>query len=174
MLQEVIEILKYLLPQIIVFLTAYFLISKFVENELKIRRTEYRNSQQNLVTPIKLQAYERLTLFLERISPNSLIPRVQEPKLTAKQMQSLLLSSIRAEFEHNLSQQIYVTPDAWKVIKSAKENVIKLINSVASELKDDASAFELSKTILEKWMKAENTPTNTALIFLKNEVSSYL
>ncbi len=96
--------------------------------------------------------------------------RTLAPKMTAKQLQNELLKTIRAEYEHNLSQQIYVSTAAWKITKSAKENLTKLVNSIASVLKEDATAFDLSKAVLESVVKNQIAPTTAAIEYLKNEM----
>lgn len=167
------EILKYILPSLVVFGTAYLIIKTFIDNDQKKRRIELRLANQKTITPIKLQAYERLTLFLERISPESMIVRVQDPKMTSGLLHQTLLKVIRAEYEHNLSQQIYVSANAWAVVKTAKENVVKLVNNSADRVDKKGPSFDLSKIILETMMSNNIMPTNTAIDFLKKEVSNY-
>ncbi|MBN2519659.1 MAG: hypothetical protein JXB17_04075 [Bacteroidales bacterium] len=171
---EILEVLKYTLPALIVFLTAYFIIHSFVKNDQERRRNEIRMLNQKTITPIRLQAYERIVLFLERISPESLIMRLNDPKIPSGQLQSDLLSAIRAEFEHNLSQQIYISNHAWEVVKSAKSNVIKIINSAADKIKPDSPSFELSKAILESMMEVNKSPNMVAIEFLKREMEQFL
>lgn len=168
------EILKYILPATIVFLATYFFAKSFFDNESQKRRLEFKLNNQKLITPVRLQAYERLTLLLERISPESLILRCQAQGMTSKQLQADLLSIIRAEFDHNLSQQIYVTPQAWEIIKNTRENIVKLINSCSDTIKDDAPAIELSRRILEVVMTNEKNPTAMALDFLKSEIKQFI
>ncbi len=170
---ELLEILKYTIPALVVFATAYFIIKSFIENEQKKKLLDLRSGDQKLIMPIRLQAYERLTLFLERISAESIIMRVQKPEMLSKQLQAEILSTIRAEFEHNLSQQIYISSNAWEVIKSAKENMIKLINTAGDKIKPDAPALELSRAILEMVVEAEKSPTTIAVEFLKKEIKQF-
>jgi hypothetical protein len=119
-----------------------------------------------------LQAYERVVLLLERISPESLIMRTQKSSMSSKQFQSLLISSIRAEFEHNLSQQIYISQNSWEAVKNAKESIIKLINVAAARLKPEATSAELGKTILEMYVSIEIQPVTSAIKIVKDEISS--
>ena len=168
---DYLEILKYTLPSLVVFFTAYFLVRSMVNKEIQSRKMEIALQNQQTITPLRLQAYERVTLFLERIAPDSLLMRINKPGMTAKQLQTQLLSSIRAEFEHNLSQQIYMTADAWGVVKNAKNNTIKIINSIAEKVKPGAPSLELSKLILEKVMEMESSPSAAALEYLKREVA---
>jgi len=171
---EILEILKYTLPALIVFLTAYLSIQSFIKSEQERRKHEIKMMNEKMITPIRLQAYERLVLFLERISPDSLIMRTNEPRMISSRLQSAMLTTIRAEFEHNLSQQLYVTNQAWEVVKSAKTNVIKIINMAADYVKPDSPSIELSKVILESIMEISKTPGMVAIEFLKKEVEVYL
>ena len=103
-------------PSLVVAVTAFFLTKYFVENDQKKRLLELKFHSKEMVTPIRLQAYERMAMFLERIDPNQLLFRVSNPELTAYQMQTILLATIRSEYEHNLSQQVYISPEAWEGI----------------------------------------------------------
>jgi hypothetical protein len=168
-METFLDILKYTLPAIIVLITAAYVIKSFFDNEQQKRRMDARVANQKFLTPVRIQAYERLTLYLERINPESLVMRLMTPSISAKQLQSDMLSTIRAEYEHNLSQQIYVTSQLWEVLKSSKENVTKLINSVSDEIEDGASGMQFSKKLLEILMEVEKSPTTIALEYLKNE-----
>ena len=169
----VLEIIKYTLPALIVFLTAYVLIRAFIRNEEQRRNREISESTQKTILPIRLQAYERLALLLERISPESLIMRTNQPGMTAKQLHTELLSSIRAEFEHNLSQQVYISNEAWEMIRTARGNVITMINTAADQLKDDATAIILSQKIFEQIVQLKSPPVQEALELLKEEIKQF-
>jgi hypothetical protein len=169
-MSEILEILKYTLPSLIVFLTAWFLIRTFLKNEDQKRRYEISMSQKDSILPLRLQAYERLILFLERISPDSLVMRVKSSSLTAADMQNELINAVRTEFEHNLSQQAYISDKAWEMIKNARNEVIRLINQSAKEVKPSDNGLNLSKKILENTMELDNPPIQAANRFLKSEV----
>ncbi|MEJ2594259.1 MAG: hypothetical protein P8100_03835 [bacterium] len=108
------------------------------------RRKEMEKSRINLT----LQAFERMMLFLERINPPNLLKRVMTPGLKATTLQSLLLSNIREEYEHNMSQQLYIKDETWELIKSAKEEVVSMINLTASKIEQEASAADFAKKLL--------------------------
>ncbi len=169
-MKEILEILKYVIPSFIVFLTSYFILRAFVKKE--VQKDKFKISQENykLITPMRLQAYERFTLFLERISPESLVLRLQENGMNVQDLQTEILINIRKEFEHNIVQQIYVSAKTWLVIKRAKEQIIELVNMSASELNANANAFELSKKILNKVLIMKEIPTNMAINFIKKEM----
>jgi hypothetical protein len=166
----ILEILKYTIPAFIVFLTAYLLIVSQNKNDEKRRRSELAMTSKKTILPIRLQAYERLALLLERISPESIIMRQNLSNLSAKQLQTELLTSIRAEFDHNLSQQIYISSEAWERIKNARSNIISLINTAAQQIEPNASAYTLSQKILDMVMEHKSSLTAPALEMLKKEV----
>lgn len=169
-MSEILEILKYTLPAIIVLIATWLIIKQMVRNDQSRRNYEIISKNQQAITPVRLQAYERLTLLLERISPEALIMRISNPNQTAKQLQTELLNNIRAEFDHNVSQQIYVSPHVWEIIKNARTNIIQLINTTTKRIKPNAPGIELSKAILEDYMMLDKSPTNMALDILKKEI----
>jgi hypothetical protein len=167
------DILKYILPSLIVFLAVYFVLKKHLDTQLKSQVITGRQGQQGTVLPIRLQAYERMVLLLERITPQNLVMRVANNNLTAGQVHQELLASIRAEFEHNLTQQVYISKGAWEAVKRAKEETIKLINIAASRVNDNSKGVELSKMVLEMSMQIEKMPTQVAIDFMKEEARSF-
>ena len=168
------DILKITIPALIVFLTAYFLMRNMIRNDQDKRRQELLLQNSRTVTPIKLQAYERIVLFLERISLESLLLRVSTADMTAAQLHSALLSTIRSEFEHNLSQQIYMSQQAWEVARNARSNMIKIINSEAEKMPSDSPGMALSKQLLERIMELDKEPTRAAIEFIKAEAGRLL
>lgn len=169
-MESLTDILKITIPALIVFFTAWILLRNMIRNDQDKRRQEQILQNSRTVTPIKLQAYERIVLFLERISLESLLVRVSSSDMTAKQLHSALLTTIRSEFEHNLSQQIYMSPQAWEVVRNARSNMIKIINTEADKMKGDSSGMALSKQLLESIMQLEKEPTRVAIDYLKGEI----
>ncbi len=163
------DILIIVVPGLLIFLTAYLLIKKFLENQEKKQWMNVKMDLRKEALPYRLQAYERVILLLERINPNNLIPRVRESNMTAADLQVALIKDIRGEFEHNLSQQLYISEDAWLLVKSAKEEVIKLINLCYGRFKPDDDSMELGRAILNALMQNETSPTDQAIRFLKQE-----
>jgi hypothetical protein len=164
------EVLKYVIPSLVVFLTVFYILHSYFEDQEKKRQLKTALKNRKLITPLRLQAYERVILFLERISPESLIIRISETNMNSKQLQTEMLSSIRAEFDHNLSQQLYLSNEAWEMIKNARANTIKIINMAADKVAGDAPYMQLSTKILEAIIEAEKSPSSVAIEFLKKEV----
>lgn len=165
------DILKITLPALIVFFTAWILLKNLMKNDQDKRRQDLILQNSRTIIPIKLQAYERIILFLERISLESLLVRVSSTNMSASQLHSALVTTIRSEYEHNLSQQIYMSPQAWEVVRNARSNMIKIINSEAEKMPASASGMELGKLLLEKIMELEIEPTRAAIEYVKGEVS---
>ena len=164
------EILKYILPAIIVFLTSFYFLKKFLDNEDKKRMASIKGEGHKFVTPIRFQAYERMIIFLDRISPESLLMRVHKPGMSARHFQTELLQSIRTEYEHNISQQIYVSNAGWDLVKRSKEETIKIINIASAKVNDNASGLDLSKAIFNIISEIGKIPTQMAIDFLKKEI----
>jgi len=169
-MNEILEILKYTVPSLIVFLTAVVIIRNQFKNEEERRRAEISMANEKTVLPVRLQAYERLALLLERISPESIIMRQNLSSMTAKQLHSELLTAIRAEFDHNLSQQVYISSEAWERIKNTRSNIISLINTAAQQIEPNASAYTLSTKILDMVMEHRSSLTAPALEMIKKEI----
>ncbi|PKP03281.1 MAG: hypothetical protein CVU11_09005 [Bacteroidetes bacterium HGW-Bacteroidetes-6] len=168
------DLAKILLPAVMVFLTAFFVLKSYLENEQKKKMIEARFEHKRIALPIRLQAYERLALFLERINPENIIMRLNRPEMTAHQLQAELVQHVRIEYEHNLSQQVYVSNQAWDMLKNAKEDIIRIINTAGSRMNENATSIDLSTTIFEEALREKNSLLNNALIFLKNEGRQYL
>ncbi len=170
-MKELLEILKYTLPSLIVFLAAYYVLRSLLRTQEDQRKMEVVLENQRLITPVRLQAYERLILFLERISPESLVMRLNRAGLTVQQLHQEMLTAIRNEYEHNLSQQLYISPAAWEVIRNARGQILKLINTTFEEFKPDDPALEYSRRLFEKLVDIDKLPTQIAIDYLKNEVN---
>jgi len=164
------DILKITLPALLVMITAWLVIRHMLQDDQDRRRQDLLLQTVKTITPVKLQAYERVVLFLERISPESLIMRTAKPDMTALQLHSAMISSIRGEFEHNLSQQIYMSNEAWEMIKNAKETVVRIINTIATQLPPTATGEELSRSLIEEVMDMDTDPCRAALNFVKAEL----
>lgn len=152
----------------IVFLTSYFSIRYFLTHEQNKRLLELKFESKKLITPLRIQAYERLALLLERIDTTVLILKFSNTDLRAEELQNLLITAIRSEFEHNLSQQIFVSEDLWNQIVAVRESIINLVNISAGKLSAAATGLELATTILEQ--TANQAPNAKALEYLKKEV----
>jgi len=170
---KIIELAFYTLPALITGGVAYYSLQTFFNSEEKRRRFHLLKENQKQALPLKLQAYERLALLLERISPNKLLIRVAPLTNDKSDYQNLLIHNIEQEFEHNLTQQIYITDDCWTMIVTAKNTVIQNIRKTTMN-PEVANADKLRETILSNLFESGESVTNVALSYLKTEVKDFL
>jgi hypothetical protein len=174
-LQTILEILKYIIPAIIVLIATSTIVRKFLVNETERKRLSIFQQGMDTTLRLRLQAYERLALYMERIHPRVLIPRVYETGMTVRDLQTVLIQSIKTEYEHNLSQQIYVSAQVWKTVQSVKEQEMAMINQVASLLNPESSAKELHQRMIDFIVSNENDlPVEVALDVINNEAKLVL
>ncbi|MFY9307491.1 MAG: hypothetical protein WAQ28_00430 [Bacteroidia bacterium] len=168
-MDQLFEILKLILPAGIVFLTTYYLVKNFLDQEKGKKAIDLKLANQAVLTPLRLQAYERMVLFLERINPSSMVMRANKA-VSAPILQAELLKIIRNEFEHNLSQQIYMSNKAWEAVLQAKEETIKIINVSAAKVSPNANGMELAQTIVTISSQLTELPAKAAIEFIKREI----
>ncbi|MFN8325647.1 hypothetical protein [Flavobacterium sp.] len=169
---KIIEVLMYAIPSLITGGVAYLLFERHFKDQENSRRWILQRENQKHALPLRLQAYERLALFLERINPSKLLIRVAPLSTNKADYQNLLIHHIEQEFEHNLTQQIYVSDELWVTILKAKNTVIQ---SIRKTTLDDSvtDADKLREKILNDLLESEPA-TNIALSFLKTELKEFL
>lgn len=146
-------------------LLRHFSAERKMDTQIKIKL-----KNRDITLPMRLQAHERLILLMERITPENLVFRVHKPGMTALMLQTELLKTIRTEFDHNTSQQLYTSVEVWQMIKKTKEEIIKLINLSADQMKESSTSMDLCKVILKYHSQYEKTPVSLTQMALKKEV----
>ncbi len=170
----VLEILKYTIPAFIVFLTVYLMLRQYFKSEEKSQIFDFKAGHRKITLPLRLQAYERLAVLCERISLPNLILRIRTNSMTASDLQIALQIAIQQEFEHNVAQQIYVSPELWQILNLAKNDTINMINHVASETPKGTSGLEYSRAIFKFLNERGVTGLDKARIAINKEVSNIL
>jgi hypothetical protein len=171
--KSLIDVLFFIVPAILVVITAFYLIKKFLDTQHRLKMVEMRMQLHKDILPLRLQAYERLVLFLERISPNNLLHRVYQPGYTVKEFHLELLKVIRQEFEHNITQQVYVTPESWNAVRKARDEVIKLINRAATGVINEEKGAQLNKAVFELIMEENWDEVQTCIDVIKSEINRH-
>lgn len=166
------DLVLILIPSLIVGSAGFLVMNKLLKAEDQRREQSKDTEKFKLIAPLRLQAYERMIMLLERIAPSQLIMRVIQTGQSAAGLQSELVMNIRQEFEHNLSQQVYISSNAWELIKNARESVVSDINSAAEKLDEKATATDLAQLIFEKDITGDASTLHKALEYLKQEVRS--
>lgn len=167
-----IQILAYTIPSVVTGGVAYFFYNNHIKNEENRRLFLLQKENQKHALPIRLQAYERMTLFLERIDPSKLLIRVAPQSENKSEYENLLILHIEQEFEHNLSQQIYLSDEAWNIINTAKSTLVQTIRKTNMSDSID-SAYKLREVILTDLLD-KPSPCTLALAYLRKEVSQFL
>lgn len=165
------DIVKFALAGLIVFFAAWFFVKAYLDQRFNFRMIELKKESLKQTLPLRLQAYERTILFLERISPSNMLLRLHVPEMSAKEMQRIIIADIRAEYQHNISQQLYVSATTWMVVKKIKDDTVSIVNSAAGALPEHATAADLSRSILVHLagLESEN-PYDVALNIVKKDV----
>ncbi len=168
------ELLKLTIPAALVLYGMYLTTKSFLNKDFERRLMELKVKYAESLIPMRFQAYERMALFLERISAQNLVVRLTDNSLKARELQQMMMDEIRSEFSHNLSQQVYMSDEAWARIRDAMETMISVINQAMEGLDKDAPALELSKSIFNTLIaQGGEEVTAGALRFIKQEVRTY-
>lgn len=200
-MNDLIDIVRLTLPALLVFGTAYYffnMLTSRVYNELnnpsqnlsqqallavvkefhakaeKDKLAEIKLENQKITLPLKLQAYERCILYLERIAPSAILVRVATPNMNTQQLQSALSTTVRTEFEHNLSQQVYISAAAWEKLKIAKEEILKYINTSISGINESNNTTLYAASLLDLENQNPYSAHSEALQFIAAEARQLL
>ncbi len=168
------EIVLLMIPVLLLFGAIYLLFRQFFKNQYKLQVALAARSGAESTVRLKLQAYERLMLFCERIAVKSMLLRLQSTHMTAMDLQAALVLAVQQEFEHNLSQQLYVSDKLWMIIDLAKDQVIEIVVHVGSNLTPESSAEYMSKQLILFLESQKNSPVETAKSAIKKESSLIL
>jgi len=173
-MSEFFEILKYILPALVVFVTVYYTMKSYLNAQYNLQylKNQTKNAKQNI--PIKLQAYERLLLLMERIRLTNLVYRLRSNDMNVKEFTASLLISIQKEFEHNQAQQLYVSNDLWKVITLAKENTLNIISQSSSKFQGGDDCSNMSNQLMMFEKSQAKSSVDVAIAAIKKEAQIIL
>ena len=171
-MEAIIDFIKILVPAALVLYAMYLTVKAFLNKELEKTRLEIKEKNIEVVLPVRLQAYERIVLFLERMSPNNLVTRLNQAEMTAKVFQQIMLREIRDEYNHNVSQQVYMSEEVWELVKNAKEDLIISINKASERIDEKNTSLDLAKQLFEEVIAKEVDPITLALHEIKDEIRS--
>ena len=152
----------------------YLFLKKQGEKDLIYLQGELKKQRQEYFLPMRLEAYQRAILLMERIHPNSLVMRLHNPGLPAKALQVEFMKSIRDEYDHNVAQQLFISPVGWKMIKNSKEDIIKLINVAGEQMNATSTGLDMSSKIFEMLAQLNQLPSEVTVEFLKREFQELL
>ncbi len=153
-----------------VLLMAYLFLKKNAEKEIASLSLQMRKERQKHFLPMRVEAYQRSALLMERIHPGNLVMRLHNPGLPAKAFQAEILKTIREEYDHNVSQQMFVSPQAWEMVRNSKEETTKIINIAGNQMSGTAMANDLATRIFELVAEIGKLPTEITVDFLRKEL----
>jgi hypothetical protein len=170
------EVLVVVIPSVVALVLMYLMHKNFTDSlkayfdeELKKRKEESRSIHHSMVAPLRIQSYERMVLFLERIVPAHIAARLHHGGMTAVMLQAEIIRNIRIEYEHNIAQQVYLSIPAWEIIKTAKEETIKLVNVVGDKMPEAATGMDFGEALINNSAHLKKLPTQVAIEYLKTE-----
>lgn len=168
------EILAYSIPALVVLAATWLVMHKLFNNEQEKRLWELKRLSQKEISPIRLRAYERLTLLLERTTPDRMLMEMNLQEMTIPQVQQQLLRTIRLEYDHNLSQQIYVSDEVWDKIIHARDEMGAFVTAMAAGMPEGSTTLDYAKTLITAYSTNGETPNSLALSALKEEAKTLL
>ena len=168
----VLQIALIILPAGAVLLMAIFFLRRETSKEVLNMQIELKKQRQEFFLPNRVEAYQRAVLLMERIHPNSLVMRHHNPGLPAKALQAEFLKAIREEFDHNVAQQLFISPQAWQMVKNAKEETIKIINIAGGQMEATSTGMDLSAKIFEVVAEIGQLPSEITVELLKKEIQA--
>ena len=164
------QIALIILPAGSVLLTTIFFMRKEAAKDVQDMRAELKKQRQEYFLPSRVEAYQRAVLLMERIHPNSLVMRLHNPGLPAKALQADFLKAIREEYDHNVSQQLFISLQGWQMVKNSKEETIKIINIAGNQMLATSTGMDLSAKIFEIVAEVGQLPTEITVEYLKKEL----
>lgn len=169
-----IEILKYCVPALCVLLATWLVMHKFYNSEAEKRLWELKRLSQKEISPLRMRACERLSLLLERTTPEHLLIELNLGEMTILEVQQHLMRTIRLEYDHNLSQQIYVSDQVWDTIIAAREQMVAFINTMAQQMPPESTALDFAKVLITAYRSNGQTANDQAMQMLRTEARSLL
>jgi hypothetical protein len=168
------EIVKLTVAGIGVVYVAFYLLKPYLDKSEHLQLMELKKTISNQTLPLRLQAYERIVLFVERVNPANMLIRLSGSAVSAAELHSVVVSELRNEFQHNISQQIYVSDRAWTIVKRVKDDTLSVVTNAVKALPEGATSLDLSKTILAHLSHLEDNPYDIALKIIREDMEGLL
>jgi hypothetical protein len=164
------DILKFTIAGAGVVWIAFYLFKPYLDKQNQLQILELKRSVSTQTLPLRLQAYERVVLFIERINPANMLIRLNVGGLSAAELHIIVVNEIRNEFQHNVTQQIYVSSRVWAVLKRVKEDTLSLVNNAVKAMPENSTGMELSKTVLIHLSQLEDDPYEIAVNLVRQDL----
>tara|TARA_B100000795_G_scaffold269708_1_gene260021 strand:- start:676 stop:1197 length:522 start_codon:yes stop_codon:yes gene_type:complete len=170
-MEEFLNILMGIVPAVVVGVVSYMLINRFLEAETGRHVMEIKKETVRYSVPVRMQAYERMILLLERLDPVKAVNRVIQPGMTSRELQKKVIADLRNEFDHNITQQLYVSKTAWLEVKKAKDESMKILAITMSRTPDHGDAMGYTKMLIQVLAEVQSSPTGEAIEVVRREAT---
>jgi hypothetical protein len=164
------DIVKYTVAGLGVVWIAFYLLRPYLDRNENIQLAELKKTISGQTLPLRLQAYERVVLFIERINPANMLVRMNNPDYSAAELYMLIVAELRNEYQHNVTQQIYVSPATWAIVKRLKDETLAVANNAIKNLPETATGLEFSRAVLAHISSSENNPYDAGLALIRKEL----
>lgn len=155
---------------IIAVTVAYLLVKGDIQHYFRFKLLERQKEERATLLPLRLQAYERVIIFIERINPANLLVRLHQSGIALSALQALIINEVNAEYQHNITQQLYISAASWDVVRKLKDDTIAMINNTVEGLPPEASGIDLSRKILLHMSSIEQNPYQLTIDLLKQDI----
>lgn len=172
-LPYLLDILKFTLSGLGVVWLAFYLIRPYLDRSENLQLVELKRTISSQTLPLRLQAYERLVLYVDRVNPANMLIRLNATAHSAAELHHLMVNEIRNEYQHNVTQQIYVSARAWAVVKRVKDDTLSIANNTIKGIGEDAAGLDFAKVILAHLSQLEENPYDIALNLIKQDMEGF-
>lgn len=148
----------------------YYLVRDDIRTYFKLKFSGRGEKNASPLLSLRLQAHERLIVFIERINPSNLFIRLHQPGISLTELQAILLNEIRSEYQHNITQQLYISSATWDVVRKLKDDTIAMVNNAVKNLPEDATGVDLSKKVLHHMAVIQSNPYDLTLDLIKKDI----
>lgn len=148
----------------------YYLIKDDIRTYFRLKFSDQKKEKESPLLSLRLQAHERLIVFIERINPSNLFIRVHQQGISLTELQATILNEIRSEYQHNITQQLYISTATWDVVKKLKDDTIAMVNNGVKSLPGDATGVDLSRKVLQHMAGVEHNPYDLTLDLIKKDI----
>ena len=151
-------------------MAVYYVIKGDIQRFFNLKTIELNHAHSVSLLPLRLQAHERLIIFIDRINPANLLIRLHQQGIGIKELQNLVINDIKSEYQHNITQQLYINATSWQVIRKLKDDTIAMINNAVSALPESVSGIDLSKKVLQHMASIPENPYDLTIDHLKKDI----
>ncbi|MCE2789688.1 MAG: hypothetical protein LW630_07235 [Saprospiraceae bacterium] len=164
-MEATLQIVYITIPALIVFAAVYFTFRQYFSQQYQLELLRMKKSAEKETLPVRLQAYERVVMLCERISIDLLFYRISHPDMQGQELKTAMLIAIQQEYEHNLTQQLYVSPELWQIIHTAKEHMQEVVAASSGQ-----TQTEFMAALRENLTKLGGNPLMLARSAIRNEM----